>query len=178
MKKWLLATALFFLTSAAQAGMYVSGSIGYQFNNASKTNFMDPMTMQNVKYKYDNAAMVTGAVGYAFPIMPFRVEIESLYTKSEVKEKQGHMTSYGLMAYAYFRVPLIGLYAGAGAGYASVKDERTPLYQGMLGVEYGLFGLNIGVEYRHMQSTKDVKKFMEESSLRNDLIMLKARYEF
>lgn len=172
MKKWLLATTFMFLTSAAQAGVYVSGAIGYQFNNASKTTF------QNVKYKYDDAAMLTGAVGYAFPIVPLRVEVESLYTKSDAKDRQGHMTSYGLMANAYFRIPLVGLYAGAGAGYASVKNEKTPLYQGMLGLEYGLFGLNVGLEYRHMQTSSDIKKFNEESSLRNDLVMLKLRYEF
>ena len=178
MKKWFLAIALLFVTSAAHAGMYVSGSLGYQIHNDSKTNALNPTTFQNVKYKYDDAAMVTGAIGYAFPVVPFRVEVESLYTKSDAKDVKGHMTSYGLMGNAYFRIPLVGLYVGAGAGYASVKNEKTPLYQGMLGLEYGLFGLNVGLEYRHMQTSSDIKKFNEESSLRNDLVMLKLRYEF
>ena len=171
MKKYLLALAFLFLTSTAQAGVYVSGGLGWSFNNDSKT------TNQNaVRLKYDNASLVSAAVGYAFPIVRF--EIEGLYNKSDLKNFDGHMTTGAAFANAYARIPLIGLYVGAGAGYARVKSENTPVYQGMLGVEYGLGVINLGVEYKHVQTSKDIKKFNEKSELRSDSLMAKVRFEF
>ena len=88
------------------------------------------------------------------------------------------MTTSAAFINAYARIPFIGLYAGAGAGYAYIKNEKTPVYQGMLGVEYGLGIINLGAEYRHTQSSKDIKKFNETSELRDDAVMLKVRFEF
>ena len=170
MKKYLLALAFLFLTSAAQAGMYVSGGIGWSFNNDSKT------IEQNTRFRYDNSSLISAAVGYAFPIV--RVELEGLYNKSDMKNADRHMTTKAAFVNAYARIPLIGVYAGAGAGYASLKNKTTPVYQGMLGVEYGLSIVNLGLEYRHTQSSKDVKKFNEKSDLRNDALLLKLRLEF
>ena len=170
MKKYLLALAFLFLTSTAQAGVYVSGGLGWTFNNDSKT------TGQNTRLKYDNASLISAAVGYAFPIV--RVELEGLYNKSDMKNEDRHMTTGAAFANAYARIPLIGLYVGAGAGYASVKNEKTPVYQGMLGVEYGLGIINAGIEYRHVQSSRDIKKFNEKSELRSDSLMAKLRFEF
>jgi len=170
MKKYLLALAFLLLTSTAQAGMYVSGGIGWNFNNDSKT------TVQNIRFKYDDSALLSAAVGYAFPVV--RVELEGLYNKSKMKNVDDHMTTGAAFINAYARIPVIGLYAGAGAGYAAVKNKKTPVYQGMLGVEYGLGFVNLGAEYRHTQSSKDVKKFNEKSELRNDALLLKMRFEF
>ncbi|MBR4126961.1 outer membrane beta-barrel protein [bacterium] len=171
MKKFLLASAFLFLTSTAQAGMYVSGGIGWNFKNDSKTT-----DLQNISFKYDDSALLSAAVGYAFPVV--RVELEGLYNKSDMKNVDSHMTTGAAFINAYARIPVVGIYAGAGAGYASVKSKKTPVYQGMLGVEYGLGFVNLGVEYRHIQSSKDIKKFNEKSELRNDALLLKMRFEF
>ena len=170
MKKYLLAMFFLFSTSTAQAGMYISGGIGWSFNNDSVT------VDQNVRLNYDNAALISAAVGYAFPIVRF--EVEGLYNKSDMKNTDRHMTTGAAFVNAYARIPLIGVYAGAGAGYASVRNEKTPVYQGMLGVEYGLGMINAGMEYRHVQSSRDVKKFNEKSELRSDSLMVKLRFEF
>jgi len=173
MKKYLLALAFLFSTTTAQAGVYVSGGIGWSFENDSKTI----MNQNAVRLKYDNASLISAAVGYAFPAI-FRVEVEGLYNKSDVKNFNGHMTTGAVFANAYARIPLIGVYAGAGAGYATVKSKKTPVYQGMLGVEYGLGMINLGVEYKHVQTSKDVKKFDEKSELRSDSLLVKVRFEF
>ena len=170
MKKILLALSLMFLTSTAQAGMYISGGFGRNFNNDSKTIF------QNDAFKYENANMVSAAVGYAFPIV--RVEIEGLRNSPKMKKDTTHLQTKAAFVNAYARIPLIGVYAGAGAGYASVKNKTTPVYQGMLGVEYGIGLINLGVEYKHVQSSKDIKKFNEKSDLRTDAVLLKLRLEF
>ena len=98
--------------------------------------------------------------------------------KNKMKESSNHMTVGGSLANVYAHVPLLGLYVGAGGGCASVRNKSTPVYQGMLGLEYGLFGLNLGIEYRHLQSAKEIKKFQEESTLRIDAFLLKLRFEF
>ena len=135
-------------------------------------------TRNGIKNSYDNSAFYSGAVGYALPVLPLRAEIEGLYSKSNIKDAPGHMTVYGVLANAYARIPVLGLYAGAGAGYASVKNKTTPVYQGIAGLEYGLFGINLGIEYRHLQAGKDIKSFNEKSRFRTDVLMLKARFEF
>ncbi|MBR1777244.1 MAG: hypothetical protein IJ752_01495 [Alphaproteobacteria bacterium] len=173
MKKYLFTFIFLLFSSAAQAGMYLSGGIGLDFHNDSKTVY------QNARYKYDTAAFYSGAIGYALPVIPVRVELEGIYNKSNLKNtNNGHMETYGALANAYVRIPLLGLYAGAGGGYVSVRHKTTSVYQGMFGVEYGLFGLNFGIEYKHTQSSKDVKRFAEESSLRADVLLLKLRFEF
>ena len=173
MKKVISAIILLTFSSTAQAGMYVSAGLGLNVN--------DSQTIENgIKSDYDNSAFYTGAVGYALPVLPVRAEIEGFYNKSKMEEDAtgGHMTSYGALVNVYGRIPVIGLYAGAGAGYASVKSKNTPVYQGMIGVEYGLFGLNLGIEYRHLQSSQDIDNFNEKSRFKTDVVMLKARFEF
>ena len=170
MKKILLALAFLFLTSTAQAGMYVSGGLGWNFNNDSTT------TIRNADFKYDNSSLLSAAVGYAFPIVRF--EIEGLHNRTKMKHAGNHMATDAIFVNAFARIPLIGIYAGAGTGYASVKSKTTPVYQGMLGVEYGIGIINLGLEYKHVQSSKDVKKFNEKSDLRTDAVMLKVRFEF
>ena len=173
MKKHLFFLFVLFLSSTAQAGVYISGGTGWNFHNDSKTD------LRNVKYEYSSSSILSAAVGYAFPAVPLRAEIEGLYNKSKMREGMDiHMPTRAALANLYVRVPIIGLYAGAGAGYASVRREKTPVYQGMLGVEYGFFGLNLGLEYRHLQSSKDIKKFQEKSSVRMDAFMMKLRFEF
>ena len=173
MKKIFLALALVFFSSVARAGVYVSGGMGWNFHNDSKTE------IGNIRYKYDSSSLLTAAVGYAFPVVPVRAEIEGVYNKSKMKDVTDvHMPTRAALVNLYVRVPVAGLYAGAGAGYASVRSKTSPVYQGMLGVEYGLFGLNLGLEYRHLQASKDMKKFQEESLMRLDAFMLKLRFEF
>lgn len=171
MKKLIFTAVFILLSSAAQAGMYVSAGIGLNIND-SKT------TQNGIKNDYDNSAFYSGALGYALPVLPLRAEIEGLYSKSKIKDAPGHMTVYGVLANAYARIPVLGLYVGAGGGYASVKNKTTPVYQGIAGLEYGLFGLNLGIEYRHLQSGKDIKDLNEKSRFRTDVLMLKARFEF
>ena len=170
MKKILLTLAFLFLTSTAQAGMYVSGGLGWNFNNDSKTTFL------NADFKYDNSSLLSAAVGYALPIVRF--EIEGLHNRTKMKHADNHMATNAAFVNAFARIPVIGLYAGAGAGYASVRSKTTPVYQGMLGVEYGIGIINLGLEYKHIQSSKDIKKFNEKSDLRTDAVMLKVRFEF
>lgn len=171
MKKLIFTAVFVSFSFAAQAGMYVSAGIGLNIND-SKT------TRDGVKNDYDNSAFYSGAVGYALPVLPLRAEIEGIYSKSNIKDAPGHMTAYGVLANAYARIPVLGFYAGAGAGYASIRNKTAPVYQGIAGLEYGLFGLNLGIEYRHLQSGKDIKKFNEKSRFRTDVLMLKARFEF
>lgn len=170
MKKIFLILAFLLLTSTAQAGMYVSGGFGWSYNNDSKTTF------GNADFKYDNSSLLSASVGYAFPIV--RVEIEGLHNRTKMKKADSHMTTDAAFVNAFARIPVIGLYAGAGAGYASVKSKTTPVYQGMLGVEYGIGIINLGLEYKHIQSSKDIKKFNEKSDLRTDAVLLKIRLEF
>ena len=170
MKKYFLALAFLFLTSTAQAGMYISGGLGWTIHNDSTT------VSPNTRLKYDNSSLYSAAIGYAFPIV--RVEAEGLYNKSDTKNANRHMTTNAAFINAYARIPLLGFYVGAGAGYASVKNEKTPIYQGMLGVEYGLGMIYLSGEYRHTQSSKDIEKFNEKSEMRNDILMLKVRFEF
>jgi len=170
MKKIFLILAFLLLTSTAQAGMYVSGGFGWSYNNDSKTTF------GNADFKYDNSSLLSASVGYAFPIV--RVEIEGLHNRTKMKKADRHMTTDAAFVNAFARIPVIGLYAGAGAGYASVKSKTTPVYQGMLGVEYGIGIINLGLEYKHIQSSKDIKKFNEKSDLRTDTVLLKIRLEF
>ncbi|MBO4521303.1 MAG: hypothetical protein J5787_08875 [Alphaproteobacteria bacterium] len=173
MKKYLLALVCFLFASAtAQAGIYLSGGIGLNFHNDSKT------TYQDIRYKYKPSTLLSGAVGYAFPVVPVRLEIEGLYSKSRMKDINDHMITGGAAANVYAQIPLLGLYVGAGGGYASVRKKSTPVYQGMIGVEFGLFGVNLGIEGRHLQSSKNIKKFQEESSFRADMMLLKLRLEF
>ncbi len=171
MKKLIITAAFFLFSFTAQAGVYVSAGIGLNIND-SKT------TRNGIKNDYDNSAFYSGALGYALPILPLRAELEGFYSKSNVKEASGHMTAYGALANAYARIPVLGFYVGAGAGYASVRNKTTPVYQGIAGFEYALFGLNLGIEYRHLQSSKNIKKVGEKSRFRTDALMLKARFEF
>lgn len=158
---------------AADAGTYVSAGLGVNVNN-SRTEYDSGR-----KDKYDNAAFYTAAVGYDVPVLPVRAEIEGLYSRSDLQESaRGKMTTYGTAANVYVKIPVVGLYAGAGAGYASIRHEHAPFYQGMIGVEYGLFGLNLGLEARHIQSDGAIKSERERTFFRSDVLMLKARYEF
>lgn len=169
-----LLTVPFCLPAAdAKAGAYVSAGLGVNVNN-SRTEYDSGR-----KDKYDNAAFYTAAVGYDVPVLPVRAEIEGLYSRSDLQESSlDKMTTYGGAANVYVKIPLAGLYAGAGAGYASVRHEHAPFYQGMIGVEYGLFGLNLGLEARHVQTGGAIKGDREKTYFRSDVLMLKARYEF
>ncbi len=170
MKKYLSVLIILFLTSTAQAGVYVSGGggVGWGFN--SKT------TDQNIKLKYDNSSVATAAIGYAFPVV--RIEAEGLHNKSDMKNADRQMKANIGFINAYARIPVLGVYAGAGVGYGSVNHKKTSVYQGMLGLEYGIGIIRFGAEYRHFQSSKDIKGFNETSELRIDALLLKLRLEF
>lgn len=170
MKKYLLAFVLLCLTSTAQAGVYVSGGGGVGFGFTSKT------ADRNTELKYDNSSVSTVAAGYAFPVVRF--EVEGLHNKSNMKNKDRSMTANLVFANAYARIPFIGLYAGAGVGYGSVKHKKTTVYQGMLGLEYGVSIIHLGMEYRHFQSSKKIKQSNEISDLSIDALLLKLRLEF
>lgn len=199
MKKILLATvSLLFTVSAAQAeGFYISAGTGININGSSAKTLTGNGEIKN---RYDNSPIYNVALGYDLPFLPLRIEAEGLRTTADVKTPinvggtwlQGKetMTVNALMANAYVRIPLIGLYAGAGIGYGKVKGEKTPLYQGMVGVEYPIFvlPLHIGVEYRHTRSAKDFNEITSfnsfddftsaKSTFKADAIMVKARIDF
>ena len=157
-----LLTVPFCLSAAdAKAGAYVSAGLGVNVNNS--------------RTEYDSGRKDR----YDVPVLPVRAEIEGLYSRSDLQESSlDKMTTYGGAANVYVKIPLAGLYAGAGAGYASVRHEHAPFYQGMIGVEYGLFGLNLGLEARHVQTGGAIKGDREKTYFRSDVLMLKARYEF
>ena len=169
-KKYFLALTFLFLTSVAQAGVYVSGGGGIGFGFSSKT------ADQNTELKYDNSSVSTAAVGYAFPIVCF--EVEGVHNKSNMKNTNRSMTANLVFANTYARIPFIGLYAGAGVGYGSVRHKSTTAYQGMLGLEYGIGMVHLGMEYRHFQSSKKIREANEISDLSIDALLLKLRLEF
>lgn len=174
MKKVLLtAFSLIFFASSAHAGMYISGGAGINFSDSKKE-----VINTGISNSYKNSPIYSAAVGYELPVLPFRAEIEGIYTKSSVKNVPGHMTTYGLLANAIARVPVLGLYGGVGAGYASIKNETKPVYQFLAGFEYGIFGLNLGLEYKHLQASSKIKDFNQESKFRTDAVMLKVRFGF
>ncbi len=161
---------LCFFSTFAKADIYLSGGFGKNFNENTAIKSTQTFT-------YDNEAFYSGAVGYAFPLIPVRAEIEGLYSKEDSKTTSESMNIYSLLANGYVRIPLVGLYAGGGLGYASIDNKKTPVYQGMFGVEYGLLGANVALEYRHFESTKELSTF-RGNPYEADIIMVKFRYEF
>ena len=170
MKKYFLVFIFLLLTSTAQAGVYISGGSGVGWGFNSKT------ADQNRELKYDNSSVSSVAIGYAFPVVRF--EAEGLRNKTNMKRTDRHMTANMAFVNAYARIPVLGLYAGAGVGYGSVKHKKSTVYQGMLGLEYGIGMVHLGAEYRHFQNSKHIKTFNEISELRIDALLLKMRLEF
>lgn len=174
MKKTLLmAMTLIFFGTSAHAGMYVSGGLGFNFSDSKKE-----VISTGISNSYKNSPIYSASVGYDFPVVPLRAEIEGIYTKSKIKHMDGHMTTYGLIANAIARVPVIGLYGGVGYGYTSIKNDTKPVYQFLGGFEYGLFGIHVGIEYKHLQASSKIKDWNQESKFRTDAVMLKARIGF
>ena len=198
MKKFLLATiAVLFSASAARADFYLSAGAGLNINDSDLKTFTDKDELKN---RYDNSPMYSLALGYDIPVIPVRVEIEGFRTQSDVNApvkwgdtwllRNETMTVNAAMANAYVRVPLFGLYAGVGAWYGKVKGEKTPMYQGMIGLEYGLpvVPLHLAIEYRHIQAADDFDEIKSYRSLHDftrssskfkaDVLMAKVRFDF
>ncbi len=199
MKKFLFAAAavLFFSASAARADFYISGGLGINVNDSSVKTLFDG---GEIKDRYENSPVYALALGYDLPFLPLRFELEGLRTSSDVKtpvnvgglwmSKTETMTVNAAMANAYVRIPFVGLYAGVGAGYGKVMGETTPLYQGMIGVEYPILilPLHVGLEYRHIQAVNDFKEITSFNSINDftsakskfkaDAVMIKARIDF
>ncbi len=199
MKKIFLAAvvAVLFSATAARADFYLSAGVGLNINDSDLKTFTDS---DELKSRYDNSPTYSLALGYDIPVIPVRVEIEGFRTQSDVNApvkwgnswlmKNETMTVNAAMANAYVRIPVFGLYAGVGAGYGKVEDEKTPLYQGMIGLEYGLpvVPLHVGIEYRHIQAVNDfdeikafdsIRDFTRSSSkFRADVLMAKIRFDF
>lgn len=172
MKKVLTALAVLTLsTTAAHAGVYVSAGYGYVSNSSDVKTAV-------AKQKFKDTNIVSGAVGYDFPVVPVRAELEGFYTRAAAKGADDRMKAYGAMLNGYARVPLIGLYGGAGIGYGSVFHKSTPLAQGMIGLEYGFAVVNVGLEYRHTWSTGSAKRRNADIDYKTDAVMLKLRLGF
>ena len=174
MKKYLLLLAFLLSASTAQAGMYISGGIGESVDNNSKTTRQDQNRNDNARY--DNASMVAAAIGLATPVA--RLEVEGLYNKSDMKNGARHLTTGAAFVNAYAQIPVVGVYAGAGMGFAFVKNERAAVYQEIFGFEYGMEVIFLDMEYKHIQTRKDVKEFNGRSGLSIDSFMMKLRIEF
>lgn len=173
MKKVLAALSVLALSATtAQAGVYVSGGYGYISNSSDVKTAI-------TKQEFKNTNLYSAAVGYDFPVAPLRAELEAFYTRASAKrQNDDHMKTYGAMLNAYARVPVIGIYGGAGIGYGSVFEKKTSLAQGMLGVEYGFSVINVGVEYRHTQSIGSPKRKNADIDYKTDALMLKVRLGF
>ena len=162
MKKVLTALAVLTLsTTAAQAGSYISAGYGYISNSSDIKTAI-------TKQKYKDTNLYTAAFGHDFAVLPLRAELEA----------DNHMKAYGAMLNGYARVPLIGLYGGAGIGYGSVFNKSTPLAQGMVGLEYGFAVVNVGLEYRHTKSVGSAKRKNADIDYKTDAVMLKLRLGF
>lgn len=199
MKKLFLAAVVAALSFASpvRADFYLSAGVGLNINDSDLKTFTDS---GELKDRYDNSPTYSLAIGYDIPVVPLRFEIEGFRTQSEVNApvkwgnswmlKNETMTVNAAMANAYVRVPVFGLYAGVGAGYGKVEDEKTQLYQGMIGLEYGLpvVPLHFAIEYRHIQAVDDfdeikafdsIRDFTKSSSkFKADVLMAKIRFDF
>lgn len=197
-KLWLAAVAaLLFSASAARADFYLSAGAGLNINGSDLKTFTDK---DELKSRYDDSPIYSLALGYDIPVIPVRVEIEGFRTESDVSAPvkinnqwmlvNDTMTVNAAMANAYVRVPIFGLYAGVGVGYGKVEGQKTSLYQGMIGLEYGLpvVPLHFAIEYRHIQAVDDfdeLKQFdnihdftKSSSKFKADVLMAKIRFDF
>ena len=172
MKKVLTAlTVLALSTTAAHAGSYISAGYGYISNSSDVKTAI-------IKQKFKDTNLYSAAFGHDFAVVPLRAELEAFYSRAAAKRADDHMKAYGAMVNGYARVPVIGLYGGAGIGYGSVFNKSTPLAQGMVGLEYGFAVVNVGLEYRHTKSVGSAKRKNADIDYKTDAVMLKVRLGF
>lgn len=180
-----LATAaiLAFHTPAlAASGMYAGANIGASLlSDLTSTN-----AFGSTETNTNTGLAVTGVVGYQFPSLPVRAELELGYTRNSVNQEKvdgisvdanGHASAWSGLVNVLYDIPTgtrFSPYIGAGAGVSritadvstdsllltDVNDSATVFtYQGKAGVAYALtdsLSLDVGYTYRKSQDPEFV----------------------
>ena len=191
MKKLLsgLIVILFSATAANASGFYISGGIGMNYNSGDVKNVVNGAGT-NVKESYKAAPIYGLGLGYDLPVLPFRGEIEYVRATNDINRTLASLlnpnfspkdiTLEAVTANIYARVPIFGVYAGIGGGQGRLRGKTIPVYQGMVGIEFGVpvLPMHIGFEYRRVQAGQDAKTLNSKYEFKSNSVMLRARIGF
>lgn len=162
----------------AHAGFY--GSLG-----VGSTTDIELEDNTGTKFSVDSDVAYSVAVGYEVPLLPLRVEAESISMRGADGDFAGDsysMNALMLNAYAGLPIPIVSPYIGAGVGEGiatldnSGSSGYTSAYQVMAGLDVSLplLPFSVGVEYRYFNS--DAKETFADSSIQS--VLVKARLQF
>ena len=166
----------------AASGVYAGGHLG--------ASLLSDLTSTNVVGSTETSSntglAITGVVGYQFPALPVRAELELGYTRNAVDQvavsgtsvdASGHASAWSGLVNVLYDIPTgtrFSPYIGAGAGVSRLKanvstdsllltdvnDSATVFtYQGKAGVAYALtdsLSLDVGYTYRKSQDPEFV----------------------